>query len=182
MLEEQDPKKYIVVIYTEDKVGLTNRITLILTRRKMNIESLQTSETEVPGIFRFTIQLNTTPDQIEKVTKQFEKIVDVISAHYYLPKEVIIQEVALYKVPTKELIGSDRIEKLIRKHFARILFVEPEFLIIEKTGAHAEINDLFKELEQYGLQEFVRSGILAITKQNNDIHDQLEELARIQTS
>jgi acetolactate synthase-1/3 small subunit len=182
MTQDQDPRKYIVVIYTEDKVGLTNRITLILTRRKMNIESLQTSETEVPGIFRFTIQLNTTPDQIQKVTKQFEKIVDVISAHYYLPKEVIIQEVALYKVPTKELVGSDRIEKLIRKHYARILFVEPEFMIIEKTGAHTEINDLFKELEQYGLQEFVRSGTLAITKQNNDIHEQLEDLARIQTS
>lgn len=177
-----DSRKYVVVIYTEDKVGLANRITLVLTRRKMNIESLQTSETEVPGIYRFTLVLNTTQDLIQKVTKQFEKIVDVISAHYYLPSEVIIQEVALYKVPTKELVGSDRIEKLIRKHYARILYVEPDYLIIEKTGAHNEINALFVELEQYGLQEFVRSGTLAITKQSNDIHEKLEELARLQTS
>ncbi|MDV7401338.1 acetolactate synthase small subunit, partial [Arthrospira platensis SPKY1] len=111
---------------------------MILTRRKMNIESLQTSETEVPGIFRFTIQLHTSEEMIQKVTKQFAKVVDVVSAHYYRPDEVIMQEVALYKVPTRELIGSDRIEKLIRKHYARILFVEPEFLIIEKTGDHKE--------------------------------------------
>jgi acetolactate synthase-1/3 small subunit len=175
-------RKYISVVYTEDKVGMTNRLTLILTRRKMNIESLQTSETEVPGIFRFTIQLFTTAEMIRKVSKQFEKVVDVISAHYYLLDDVIMQEVALYKVPTRELIGSDQIERLMRKHFARILYVEQEFLIIEKTGNHDEINALFRELEKYGLLEFVRSGTLVITKESNHIHDQLEEIARMQTT
>jgi acetolactate synthase-1/3 small subunit len=171
---------YVCVIYSEDKVGMTNRITLILTRRKMNIQSLQTSETEVPGIYRFTLLLSCSEDQIIKVVKQFEKVVDVISAHFYERHEVITQEVALYKVPTAELIGSDRIEKLTRKHYARILHVEQSFLIIEKTGTHEEIDALFQELDQYGLLEFVRSGLLAITRQSTDIHDQLEALANMQ--
>jgi len=77
---------------------------------------------------------------------------------------MIYQEIALYKVSTKSLMESDEIEKLIRIHNARILEITPEYTVIEKTGHKEETQELFTELNKYGVLQFIRSGRIAITR------------------
>lgn len=160
---------YTLGIFTEDKIGLLNRTTGIFTRRNISIESLTVSETEISGIFRFNIKIKTTKEQIEKVKNQLEKLIEVIRVQVYEEDETIYQEIALYKVPTEELLKSDRIEQLIRKHSARILYVGPEFLVIEKTGHKEETQELFIDLEPFGILEFVRSGRIFVSKSTENL-------------
>ena len=77
---------------------------------------------------------------------------------------MIFQEIALYKVPTQALMESDQVEKLIRKHNARILEITPEFTVIEKTGHKEETQELFNGLVEYGILQFIRSGRVALTR------------------
>jgi acetolactate synthase-1/3 small subunit len=115
---------------TEDKAGLLNHLTIIFTRRKINIESLNVSTTEVKGISRFTIVVTTTFEMAEKVVKQIRKIIDVVGSFVYDEDEIFYQEIALYKVPTKVFLEGNKIETLVRNNGARILVIEEDHIII----------------------------------------------------
>ena len=157
-------QRYTLSIFTEDIVGMLNRVTIIFTRRKINIESIAASESEIEGVHRYTIVITETEDLVEKVRLQLEKQVEVIRAFYHLDENVIYQEIALYKVPTTILANGGEAEKIVRLHYARVLSVEKEFTVIEKTGHKEETQQLFNALKPYGILEFVRSGRIAITK------------------
>jgi len=103
-------------------------------------------------------------EQVRKVVAQIDKQVDVIKAFYYDNEQIVHQEIALYKVPTQAFTNGNSLEKLIRKHNARILEIEPEYTVIEKTGHAEETEELLKDLENIGIYEFVRSGRIAIVK------------------
>jgi acetolactate synthase-1/3 small subunit len=169
-------REYTITVFSEHKVGLLHRITVIFSRRKINIESLNTSESEVRGIFRFTIVIQTTEDMVKTVTKQIEKQIGILKAFYHTVDEIVYQEIALYKVPTTAFAHGDEVESLIRKHNARILTIEPEYIIVEKTGHKEETRQLFRELEPYGILQFVRSGRVALTKQIKEISSYLKEI------
>jgi acetolactate synthase I/III small subunit len=169
-------KEYTLTIFTENKVGLLHRITVIFTRRHLNIESLNTSESEVRGIYRFTIVVTTTEAMVRTVTKQIEKQIGILKAFYHTQDELVYQEIAMYKIPTKAFAYGDDVESLIRKSNARILTVEPEYIVVEKTGHKEETQQLFRELEPYGILQFARSGRIAITKQIKEITAYLKEL------
>jgi acetolactate synthase-1/3 small subunit len=169
-------KEYTISVFSEHKVGLLHRITVILSRRKINIESLNTSESEVRGIYRFTIVINATEDMAKTVTKQIEKQIGILKAFYHTLDEIVYQEIALYKVPTEAFANGDEVEKLIRKHNARILTIEPEYIVVEKTGHKDETRELFRELETYGVLQFARSGRIALTKQIKEISTYLKEI------
>lgn len=157
-------REYIISTYSENHIGLLNRITIIFTRRKVNIESLTGSESAIPGIYKIIILVTEEEDKVKNIVKQIDKQVDVLKAFYHTTEEMIYQEVALYKVPSKSLMESDQIEKLIRKHNARILEITPEYTVIEKTGHKKETQDLFKGLDKFGVLQFIRSGMVAITR------------------
>ncbi|WP_421876418.1 acetolactate synthase small subunit [Marinoscillum sp.] len=157
-------KEFTLSVLTEDKAGLLNHITIIFTRRKINITSLNVSTTEVAGVSRFTIVLNSTRERIEKVVKQIRKLIDVLGAFVYDEDQIYYQEIALYKVPTKVFLNGSKIEDLVRNNGARILVIEEDHIIIEKTGHKKDTHDLYKKLEPHGLLEFVRSGRVAISK------------------
>ena len=157
-------QEFIISAYTENHIGLLNRITIIFTRRKLNIESLTVSESAIKGISKFTIVIEATEDMVRKVVGQIEKHVEVLKAFYHTNDEMIFQEVALYKVPTKALMETDLIEGLIRKYNARILEVTKEFTAIEKTGHKEETQEFFEQLNQFGVLQFIRSGRIAITR------------------
>ena len=157
-------KRYTISVFTEDMVGLLNRVTIVFTRRKINIESIAASDSEVQNIHRYTIVINETEDLVKKVTLQLDKQVEVIKAVYHLDEEIIYQEIALFKVPTNILMQGGEAEHIVRSHHARVLSVESEFTVIEKTGHKEETQQLFDELAPYGILEFVRSGRVAITK------------------
>lgn len=156
-------KEYIITAFSENKVGLLSQITTVFTCRNVNIESLTVSESALPGIHKFTIIVYSEPDQIEKLVKQIEKKVDVLKAFVYTPDEVVQQEIALYKVTR-----SNNVEKLVREHHVRILEISDDYIILEKTGHKEETQNLFQLLKPHGVQQFVRSGQVAIIKSEND--------------
>lgn len=157
-------QEYIISAYSENHIGLLNRITIIFTRRKVNIESITASVSAIEGISKLTIVVNDEKEKVVNITKQIEKQVEVLKAFYHTNEEMIFQEIALYKVPTQALMESDKLEKLIRQHNARILEITPEYTVIEKTGHKEETQELFNGLVEYGVLQFIRSGRVAITR------------------
>lgn len=155
---------YTVTVYSENQVGLLNQISIIFTRRQLNIESLSVSGSAIEGVHKFTITTYSDRETMEKLVKQIEKRIDVLRAFFYTDDEIIFQEVALYKVPTDKLLDDRSIEDLIRKHNARILEVNRTYTVIEKSGHPDETQSLFEELSRYDIMQFVRSGRVAITK------------------
>lgn len=168
-------KVFNISVFTENKIGILNRITIIFTRRHLNIEGITASESEVPGVYRYTIVVKTTIEQVKKVVAQIEKHIEVLKAFYHLDSEVVYQEIGLYKIETSKF-ASVEAEKILRNYNARILAMEAEFTIIEKTGYTEELMDLFHELNTFGVLEFVKSGRVAISKPMKTLETYLKEL------
>lgn len=159
-----DTQLYTVTVYSENQVGLLNQISIIFTRRRLNIESLSVSASAIEGIHKFTITVVTDRSTVEKAVRQIEKRIEVVKAFFYTDDEIIYQEVALYKVLTEKLLGNSRIEEMIRKYNARILEINRIYAVIEKSGHPDETQQLFEELCKFGVLQFVRSGRVAITR------------------
>lgn len=155
---------YTITVFTEDQAGLLSRVVGIFNRRNINISSLTTSQSSDPTIHRFTIVVKVTEDMVIKLRAQLDKQVDVLKAFYYSDDDVVHQEIAMYKVPTEAFTNGNRVERLIRRHNARVLLIEPEFVVIEKTGHEDETEALLEELKEVGILEFVRSGRVAVVK------------------
>ena len=159
-------------------MGLLNRIAIIFSRRKINIDSLNTSPSEVEGIHRFTIVMDETEDVVRKLTRQIEKQVDVLRAFYNSEEEIVWQEMALYKVPTDEIAEKVKVERLLREHGARAVVIRKDYTVFETTGHREETSNLIRVLEPYGLIEFVRSARVAIIKGSNGFHEMLKDFER----
>lgn len=160
---------FTISAFSENHIGLLNRITIIFTRRRINIDSLTVSGSAIPGIHKFTIVVHECQEKVEQVVAQIEKLVEVLRAFYHTEDEVIHQEIALYKVPTKAMVEGNKVEEIIRSHHARILEVKPEYTVIELTGHKDETQALFDELFNYGLLQFTRSGRIAVTRASKEI-------------
>ncbi len=168
-------KTFTVSIFTENTIGMLNRITIIFTRRHLNIYSITASETEIKNVHRYTIVLETTREQVEKVVGQIEKLVDVLKAFVHENQEIVHQEIALYKIKT-DALNNGSAEKVIRENHAKILSVDPDFLVIEKTGHKEETQLLFEKLKPLGVLEFARSGRVAVSKSMKELSVYLQEL------
>jgi acetolactate synthase-1/3 small subunit len=163
---------YTVTIFSENTVGLLNQVTIIFTRRGMNIETLSVSPSALEGIHKFTITVFADRDTIVKVVKQIDKRVDIIKAYFNTDEDLVYQEIALYKVSTPKLMALGSIEDLVRRYNVRILDMTPDWVAFEKTGHHNETQGLFDELKKLtaddgggsGVLQFIRSGRIAITK------------------
>ena len=167
-------QEYIITVFSENKVGLLSQITTVFSCRDVNIESLTTSESALPGIHKFTIVVRTDPEKIEKLARQVEKRIDVLKVFVFTSDEVVQQEIALYKVTR-----SRNVEQLVRRHNVRILEIDDDYIVVEKTGYKSETRELFELLQPYGVQQFVRSGTVAIVKSRRELlNEYLEELAR----
>jgi len=175
-MNQDTVQEYTLTIFCENKTGLLSRIVSVITRRHYNIESLTGSPSAMEGIFRFTIVVNITPEQIRKLVGQIEKQIDVLKVFYYTNDEIIYQEVALYKVPIEVFFGGNIVEKIIRKHNARVLAIEKEYIVVEKTGHLQETELLLDEFKKIGIYEFVRSGRVAIVKPMERLNKYLKSL------
>ncbi len=155
---------FTVTVFSENHVGLLSQISSIFTRRCINVETLSVSPSSIEGVHKFTLTAWCNRELMEKVIKQIEKCVEVLKAFLYTDDEIVYQEVALYKVPTKKLLDETKLEEIIRRHNARILEITHEYTVIEKTGHSNETEALFNELKGYDIRQFVRSGRVAVTK------------------
>jgi len=161
--------KYTISIYTEDNVGLLNRISAIFLKRHINIISITSSESEISNIFRFIIVVQVNFNQIKKLVKQIEKQIEVIAAFYHTDDETIFLETALYKVKSESLFEERQIQNIIKESRANMVTVKPEYFVIEKTGWREETEDLYQKLKPYGLLQFVRSGRISVSKKSMEI-------------
>ena len=178
MSEIDNKEVFTISVLTENKSGLLNAITIIFTRRKINIEALNVSETEIEGVSRFTIVIESSFDKAEQVVKQLNKVIEVLGAFLYGEDEVYYQEVALFKMGTAAFINNNTIERVVRNNGARILVIESEHIIIEKTGHRDEIRALKGKLEPIGLLEYVRSGRVAISKTRRKTQEFVRDLEK----
>jgi acetolactate synthase-1/3 small subunit len=168
-------QEYTITVYTENQIGLLNRIAIIFSRRKINIESLNTSPSEVDSVHRFTIVINETEDVVRKLCRQIEKQVEVLKAYYNTQEEIVWQELALYKVPTDIIAEEVKVERLLREHGAKAVVIRKDYTVFEVAGHREETDNLIKVLEPYGLIEFVRSARVAIIKDSDGFHEKLKE-------
>src|SRR4029453_2954747 len=171
-------QEYTITVYTENQIGLLNRIAIIFSRRKINVESLNTSPSEIESVHRFTIVINEVEDVVRKLCRQIEKQVEVLKAYFNTNEEIIWQELALYKVPTDEIAEKVKVERLLRKYGARAVVIGKDYTIFETTGQREETDKLVQVLEPYGLIEFVRSARVAIIKSSRGFHEKLKEFEK----
>ena len=167
-------QEYTITVYTENQIGLLNRIAIIFSRRKINIISLNTSPSEVDSVHRFNIVIHETEDVVRKLCRQIEKQVEVLKAYYNTNDEIIWQELALYKVPTDVIAEEVKVERLLRQHGAHTVVIRKDYTVFAVAGHREETDNLVKILEPLGLIEFVRSARVAIIKNSDGFHKKLK--------
>ena len=170
---------FTLTVFSENRSGLLARIVGLITRRKVNIESLTVSKSSIEGIHRFTIVLDLDETVVQKIVAQIDKQVDVLKAFYYRDEEIVYQEIALYKVPAEAMYDGDQVEMLIRKHNARILAIEKEYVVVEKSGHQKETEALLEDFRKIGIYEFVRSGRVAVVKPMERLNKYLKSLEEL---
>ena len=173
-------QEYTITVYTENNIGLLNRIAIMFSRRKINIDSMNTSPSEIEGIHRFTIVIDETEEVVRKLARQIEKQVEVLKVYFNNNEEIIWQEMALYKVPTDEITEKVKVERLLRKYGAQTVVIRKDYTVFETTGQREETDQLVKVLEPYGLIEFVRSARVAIIKSSRGFHEKLKEFEEME--
>ena len=180
---KKESKEYTLSVLTENKAGLLNHITIIFNRRKINIDSLNVSTSEIKGVSRFTIVVKSNKEKIIKILNQINKLIDVLGAFLYEEGEIYYQEIALYKLSTKIFLKGDNVEKIVRENGAKIIIIEEDHTIIQKTGTKSETQKLYNELEKFGsILEFVRSGRVAVSKSKRKTENFIKELEKIKSN
>jgi acetolactate synthase I/III small subunit len=172
-------QEYTITVYTENQIGLLNRIAIIFSRRKVSIDSINSSPSEIRDIYRFTIVISETEEMVIKIARQIEKQVDVLKVYYNTSDEIVWQELALYKVSTDEIAEKVQVERLLREYGARAVVIRKDYTVFETTGHREETDALVHVLEPFGLIEFVRSARVAIIKGSSGFHEKLKEFEQM---
>jgi len=168
-------QEFTITVYTENQIGLLVRIAIIFSRRKINIESINSSPSEIDSISRFTLVIHETEEVVKKVARQIEKQVEVLKAYYNTNDEIVWQEMALYKVSTDEIAEKVQVERLLREYGARAVVIRKDYTVFEASGHREETDKLVEVLSEFGLIEFVRSARVAIIKGSHGFHEKLRE-------
>lgn len=156
---------YTLIIYSENFAGILNQITAVFTRRQVNIESLNVCSSSTPGVHKYTITCYCKQEMAEMLTKQIEKKIDVLQANCFVDEEIFILETSLLKLSTPTVLADQNISRIVRRHDARIVEVNPTYTIVEKTGVTDDVVAHFNELNELGcVLQFVRTGRIAITR------------------
>ncbi|MET6990738.1 acetolactate synthase small subunit [Sediminicola arcticus] len=170
---------FTISVYSENNVGLLNRISGIFLKRHINIESLNVSKSEIEGISKFTIVVYTTQEWVRKIVGQIEKQIEVIKAFYHTDEETIYQESALFKIASRLLFDERHIQNIIKDNNAQIVTVSRDFFVLAKSGRRAEVDEMYSQLKPHGIMQFVRSGRIAVSKAEMQISALLEEFQTI---
>jgi len=162
---EDNKKLYTLLVYSENIAGILNQITAVFTRRQVNIESLNVSASSIEGVHKYTITAWSDPDQIEKITRQIEKKIDVIKANYFTDDQLFIRETGLYKLATDIVLQNSDISRIVRHYDAQMTEVNPTYVIVMKSGRTEDIISLYYALNEFGcVLQYTRSGRIAVTR------------------
>ena len=170
-----ESKLFTISVYSENNVGLLNRISGIFLKRHINILSLNVSESEIENVSRFIIVVKTTEKWVQNIVGQIEKQIEVIKAFYHIDEETIFLESAILKIESGLLFDERQIKNIIKESHSEIVTVSRDFFVISKTGKRSEIVDLYNKLKPFGIMQFARSGRISISKQKMEISSLLLE-------
>ena len=169
-------KTFTISVYSENNVGLLNRISVIFLKRHINILSLNVSESEIENVSRFVIVVDTTEKWVKNIVGQIEKQIEVIKAFYHIDDETIFLESAIFKINSSLLFDERQIQNIIKESHSEMVTVSRDFFVISKTGRRSEIDELHAKLKPFGIMQFVRSGRISVSKEKMEITSLLEEL------
>ncbi|MGH4024157.1 MAG: acetolactate synthase small subunit [Pseudonocardiaceae bacterium] len=153
--------KHTLSVLVENKPGVLARVAGLFSRRGFNIHSLAVGPTESPDISRMTIVVAVDELPLEQVTKQLNKLVNVIKIVELDPAQAVQRELLLVKVRADATVRSQVLET-VQLFRAKVIDVSPEALTVEATGTGDKLDALLRMLEPYGVREMVQSGMVAI--------------------
>lgn len=171
----EEKQNFTVSVYTENNVGILNRLSAIFLKRHINIESMTVSKSEIEHVHRFTFVVIVPKTLIQKVVGQLEKQIEVIAAFYHTEDQIIYNETALFKISSEHLYD-ERIQNKLKFRRAHIIAITETFFVIEASGLKADIDNMYEKLKPYGLLQFVRSGRIAISRPKMAITELLREI------
>jgi acetolactate synthase-1/3 small subunit len=171
----EENQNFTFSVYTENNVGILNRLSAIFLKRHINIESLTVSKSEIEHVHRFTFVVNITKTQAYKLVGQLEKQIEVIGAFYHTEDEIIYHETALFKIST-EYLYDESIQDKLKFRRAHIIAITERYFVIEASGLKQDIDNMYEKLKPYKLLQFVRSGRIAISRPKMAISELLEEI------
>jgi acetolactate synthase-1/3 small subunit len=157
-------RRYTIIVFTENNFGLLNRLTIVFSRRRINIESLAVSETERAGISRYTIVIDYEDNRIQKLIQQIRKIIGVLIVFHNEDSEVYYGQIAYYKIATSSFSEREKIMEIAHRHRATVAFSDEEYIVIEKTGKEEDLTTMLHLLQPHGVLEFAKSGRVAVVK------------------
>ncbi len=152
-----------IVALVEDRPGVLNRVSSLFRRRGFNISSVAVGKSEQPNLSRMTFVVEGDEATIEQVTKQLNKLIEIVRVSELIDEDVVARELALIKVHASPANRSEiiQIAELFRAH---IVDVSPNSLVIETSGEEDKINALHNLLRPFGIREVIRTGRIAITR------------------
>ena len=157
--------KHTVIAWMEDKPGVLNRVAGLFRRRNFNIESLAVGHSETPGISRMTFVVEGDARQVGQVQTQLSKLINVTEVQDVTDEPSVIRELALVKVSADSTSRAE-ILQLVDIYRASIVDVSMDSLVIQITGPEDRVDSLIKLLENFGIQEMVRTGRVAMVRGN----------------
>ncbi|MEZ0068534.1 acetolactate synthase-1/3 small subunit [Streptacidiphilus sp. MAP12-20] len=162
--------KHTLSVLVENKPGVLARIAALFSRRGFNIDSLAVGPTEHPDISRMTIVVNVEDLPLEQVTKQLNKLINVIKIVELDPSAAVRRELMLVKVRADAETRS-QVTEIVQLFRAKTVDVSPDAVTIEATGSGDKLEAMLKMLEPYGVKELVQSGMVAIGRGARSITD-----------
>jgi len=156
-------QQHTITVLVDNKPGVLSRVSGLFSRRGYNIESLAVSITENPDISRMTLVVNGDEQEVEQITKQLHKLIDVSKVQDYLNMPIIARELALIKV-NATVENRTALLQLVEVFRGRVVDMSEKTFVIELTGGNDKIDAFEKLLEPYGVRELVRTGRIAMAR------------------
>jgi len=161
--------RHTIAVLVKDFPGVLARVASLFTRRGFNIESLAVGHTEETGISRMTIIVEGDERVLEQITKQLNKLIDIIRVKDIFPQNSVERELALIKVNTASLLIRSEVMQTVDIFRAKVIDVNSQIITIETTGTEDKVNALIELLRPFGLEEIVRTGKIALSRGSKDI-------------
>ena len=162
-MPDTQQKRHTIIAWLEDKPSVLNRVTGLFSRRNFNIESLNVGHSETPGISRMTFVARGTERDLQQVTTQLDKLINVVHIADVSQEPAVVREMALIKVTTNSQTRGE-IMQLIDIYRASVVDVDMTSLIIQVVAPEDRVNSLIKLLESFGIEEMVRTGRVAMVR------------------
>lgn len=174
--------RHTFVVYVEDKPGVLNRIASLFRRRAFNIESLTVGHTEMPGVSRMTILVESDGYGARRLEANLYKLVNVLRVHDITAESAVYRELAMVKVSTEDAGTRSHVMQLVDVFRARVVDVAPASVIIETTGTEGKIDGLLEVLRPYGILELVRTGRVGMVRGSESVMVEPPEPPRRRTT